>query len=168
MATEKQRAAAKKNIKQAQQTWKTMSKTGHSRSQPSGRARAKPGTGGGGSFYRVVVRPKTEFVAFRNQDIGSPGHIQRLAGKRQSGSWDTQAWLISKDDAHTEGDRLVPDTADARHTLEALGSEPTHDSGDVFTARDRRNIPESEKPTPAQTNARSANIRKAQRERWSR
>ena len=30
-------------------------------------ARKKPGTGGSGKFYRIVVRPKEDFVTFRNQ-----------------------------------------------------------------------------------------------------
>src|SRR4051812_3756694 len=106
MATEKQRAAARRNIKKAQAAWKAMSHTEHARSQPQGRGREKPGTTGGGEFYRIEVRPKGEFVTFRTQDVGGPGHIERLAGKRQSGSWDTQAWLVSKQDAHIEGDKL--------------------------------------------------------------
>jgi hypothetical protein len=162
MATEKQRAAARKNIKKAQAAWKAMSHEEHARSQPQGRKREKPGTKGEGEFYRIVVRPKGEFVTFRTQDVGSKGHVERLAGKRESGSWDTQAWLVSKQDAHVEGDKLVPDTADARELLAKLGSEPKHVEGDVFEAKDRPNVPESEKPTAAQQRARSENIKKAQ------
>jgi len=162
MATEKQRAAARRNIKKAQAAWQSMSHTQHARSQPQGRGRMKPGTGGGGEYYRIVVRPKEEFVTFRTQDVGGPGHIERLAGKRQSGSWDTQAWLVSKQDAHVEGDRLVPDTTDARNLFAKLGSEPTHVKGDVFRAKDRPNVPEREKPTAAQRRARMQNIKKAQ------
>jgi len=44
------------------------------------------------------------------------------SGKRSSGSSDDRKWLISKEDAHVEKDRLVPDTADARKVLKALGS----------------------------------------------
>jgi hypothetical protein len=162
MAAERQREAARRNVKKAQAAWQAMSPTEHARSQPQGRGRAKPGTTGGGEFYRIQVRPKAEFVTFRTQDTGSPGHIERLAGKRQSGSWATQAWLISKQDAHVEGERLVPDTADARELLGELGSEPTHVKGDVFEAKDRPNVPERAKPTPAQRRARTQNIRKAQ------
>src|SRR5438067_8084427 len=147
MATEKQRQAARRNVKKAQAAWKGMSHTEHARAQPQGRGREKPGTKGGGEFYRIQVRPKDEFVTFRTQDVGGPGHVERLAGKRQSGSWDTQAWLVSKRDAHLEGDRLVPDTADARNLLAKLGSEPRHVKGHVFEARDRPNVPEAEQPT---------------------
>ena len=162
MATEKQRQAARKNIKKAQTAWQAMSHTEHARSQPQGRGRKKPGTTGEGNFYRIQVRPKGAFVTFRTQDVGGPGHVERLAGKRQSGTWDTQAWLVSKPDAHIEGDKLVPDTADARDLLAKLGSEPRHVKGDVFEAKDRPNVPESEKPTEAQQRARSRNIKKAQ------
>jgi hypothetical protein len=139
-----------------------MSHTEHARSQPQGRGRKKPGTGGEGEFYRIVVRPKEEFVTFRTQDVGDRGHVERVAGKRESGSWDTQAWLVSKQDAHIDGDRLIPDTTDARNLLAELGSEPRHVKGDVFEAKDRPNIPESEKPTAAQQRSRTRNIKKAQ------
>jgi hypothetical protein len=162
MATEKQRAAARKNIRKAQAAWQSMSHREHARAQPEGRKRAKPGTKGEGHYYRVGVRPKKEFVTFRTQDVGEPGHVQRLAGKRQSGSWDTVTWLISKEDAHVENGKLIPDTADARDVLEKLGSTPRHVKGDIFEAKPRPNVPEREKPTPAQQRARRANIKKAQ------
>jgi hypothetical protein len=162
MATEKQREAARRNIRKAQAAWQSMSHTEHARAQPEGRERQEPGTGGAGDYYHVAVRPKEEFETFRTQDVGEPGHVQRVAGKRGSGSWDTQKWLISKQDAHIEAGRLVPDTADAREVLEELGSEPVHVEGDVFEARPRRDVPEHEKPTPAQQRARRTNIKKVQ------
>lgn len=168
MATEKQREAARRNIKKAQAAWQSMSHQEHARVQPEGRQRKKPGTTGQGEYYRIQVRPKDEFVTFRTQDVGDPGHIQRVGGKRQSGSWDTQAWLISKGDAHVEGGKLIPDTAEARDTLAELGSEPQYVKGDVFEAKPRPNVPESEKPTPAQQRARRTNIKKAQAARHAR
>src|SRR5512135_1790577 len=113
MATDKQKAAARQNIKKAQKRWQEMSHREHALAQPEGRKRAKPGTKGEGDYFRIVVRPKEEFTTFRYQDVGEKGHIIRLAGKRSSGSWDTQAWLISKGDAHLAGDTLVADTDDA-------------------------------------------------------
>jgi len=121
MAMEKQKEAAKNNIKKAQVAWKAMSSTEHARSQPEGRARKKPGTTGEGKYYRIVVRSKEDFVAFRYHDVGGPGGIQRLAGKRFSGSWDDQAWLISKEMAHMEGNTLVADTPDAKNILQEFG-----------------------------------------------
>jgi hypothetical protein len=162
MATQKQREAARKNIRKAQAAWQSMSHRQHARAQPEGRRRKKPGTGGEGSYYHITVRPKGEFVTFRTQDVGEPGHVQRVAGKRSSGSWDTQKWLISKGDAHVEGGKLIPDTAEVREVLATLGSEPVHVKADVFRAKPRQNIPEREKPTPAQQRARLANIKKAQ------
>lgn len=167
MATTKQQAAARQNIKKAQGKWKSMTKRQHSLAQPDGRKRAKPGTKGSGQYYRIVVRPKDQFVTFRNQDVGKPGGLQRLAGKRSSGSWGTQAWLISKDDAHVEKDQLIPDSKAAKELLNTLGSKPIHEKGDVFTAKDRRNIPEKAKPTDAQKQARAENIKKAQAARWA-
>jgi len=136
--------------------------------RPEGKKRAKPGTKGEGDYFRIVVRSKDEFATFRYQDVGEKGHILRLVGKRSSGSWDTQVWLISKDDAHIESDTLVADTDDARRLIETLGSKPTLVEGDVFKAKDRPNVPESKKPTEAQQRARLENIKKAQQARRSR
>jgi len=168
MATAAQRAAAKRNIRKAQAAWKSMSHRQHARSQPEGRSRKRPGTGGGGEYFRVRVRPKSEFVTFRTQDVGGPGHIQRLAGKRPSGSWDTQTWLISKRDAHVERGHLVADTADARQVIDKLGSKPVHVKGNIFEAKPRPNVPEREKPTPAMRRAQRENIKKAQAARRAR
>ena len=124
--------------------------------------RAKPGAPGGGKFFHIQVRPRTEFITFRNQDIGGPGGIERVAGRRANGSWDTQKWLIGKSEAHIDGGRLVPDSLAAEKVLSQLGSAPRHLGGDRFIAKPRRKIPESEKPTPAMRRAQQANIKKAQ------
>ena len=162
MPTPKQTQASRANIKKAQAAWKAMSHRQHALAQPQGRKRAKPGTKGGGDYYRIVVRPKEQFVTFRIHDIGDPGGLQRVAGKRSSGSWATQAWLISKEIAHIENDTLVADDKDATNLLDTLGSIPKHQKGDIFVAKDRRNVPEKEKPTPAQKRAWDMNIKKAQ------
>lgn len=168
MTTRKQREAAKKNIRAAQAAWKSMTRRQHSLAQPEGRARKKPGTGGGGNYYHIAVRPKGEFVTFRTHDVGEPGHIERVAGKRRSGSWDTLKWLISKEDAHVEGGKLIADTAEAEKVLATLGSAPVHVKADMFKAKPRPNVPERDKPTPAQKRARRENIKKAQAARHTR
>ncbi len=168
MATEKQKKAAKQNIKKAQEKWQGMTPRQHSLAQPEGKGRTKPGAKGESNNFRIVVRPKEEFTTFRYHDVGEKGHILRLAGKRSSGSWDTQAWLINKDDAHVEDNKLVGDTADAKDLLKKLGSQPRHVRGDIFEAKDRPNVPEKKKPTAAQQRARAENIKKAQQARWSR
>lgn len=132
-------------------------------STPAGKTRrAKPGARGSGRFFHIQVRPKSEFVTFRNQDVGGRGGIERLAGQRANGSWDTQKWLIGKAEAHLDGDRLVPDSLAAEKVLAQLGSLPRHLGGDRFVAKPRRDIPEREKPTPAMRRAQRANIEKAQ------
>lgn len=130
--------------------------------------RAKPGSSGGGGFFHIEVRPRTLFVAFRNQDVGSRGGIERIAGRRADGSWATQKWLIGKAHAHLLGDRLIADSADARKVLNSLGSKPVHLGADRFRAEPHRNIPESKKPTPAQRRAWARNIKKAQAARHKR
>jgi hypothetical protein len=158
----KQREAARKNIKKAQAAWRAMSHEQHARAQPEGRAREEPGKGGEGAYYRIRVRPKGEFVTFRTQKLGGKEEVRRVAGKRQSGSWDTQTWLISKEAAHVSDGRLIPDTDGVKGVLEKLGSTPRHIEGDVFEAEPRPDVPEREKPTAAQQRARRANIKKAQ------
>ena len=163
MVTQKQRDAARRNIKKAQKVWKQMSPQARARRQPEGRQRANPGTEREGDFYRVVVRDKNQFTSFRTHDIGRSGHSKRLAGRRSSGSWDTQAWLIHKDDAHAEKGHLVADDPKVADILDRLRGPIRRVKGDVFSARPRRNVPEAEKPTPAQKRARRRNIRKAQK-----
>lgn len=145
-----------------------MSPRARARTQPEGRSRAKPGAKHDGDFYHIEVRSRREFHTFRPQDVGKKGRIERVAGKRPSGSWDTQKWLIGKEHAHRVRDRLVADTADARNVLSVLAAPPKHISGDRFEAKPRPNVPEQEKPTTAQRRARTRNIRKAQAARHSR
>ena len=164
MASEKQKEAARENIQKAQKKWQEMTPEEHDKSHPESRNRAKPGEIGGGDYYRIEVRPKTEFKTLRYHDVGGPGHIQRLAGQRENGSWDDQAWLISKKDAHDEDHFLKADTKDAREIIDTYG--PAHQIvGNIYQGHPRQNIPESEKPTEAQQKARMENIKKAQEAR---
>ena len=96
--------------------------------------RKKPGTGGKGKYYRVVIRPKSEFTSFRMQDIGRKGHSIRLAGKRKTGSWATQAWLISKKDATIKAGILVGKDSETKKILAKL-NKPKKVKGDVFQSK---------------------------------
>jgi hypothetical protein len=156
MATSKQKKTEQRNIPIAEEDWREVAPAKHSKSQSEGKKRAAPGSSGKGEYYHIEVRPTADFVTFRTQDIGEKGGIQRVGGMRSNGSWDDQKWLISKDDAHIENDKLVPDTEDAREVLEALGSVPVHVAGDRFTARPRPNVSEKDKPTPAQQRTQKA------------
>jgi hypothetical protein len=138
------------------------------KAQTLARRRAKPGSRSGGRFFHIEVRPARDFVSFRVQDVGAPGGVERLAGQRPNGSWDTQKWLIEKTDAHLEDGRLVADSAEAKKVLASLGSAPVHVGGDRFKAKPRRDIPEAEKPTPAMRRAQLQNIKKAQAARQRR
>lgn len=166
MTTEKQRQAAKRSILKAQRAWRRTSSRAHACAQPEGGGRAKPGSTGQGEYYHIEVRPKGQFAMFRTHDVGKKGGILRVAGKRRTGSWDDQTWLISKKDAHVEDGTLVPDTSAVRDVLETLGSKPLHVTGDRFRAKPRPNVPEESKPTPAQRRAQQRNIQKARAARW--
>lgn len=162
MATQRQIEAARHNLTKARAVWQAMPQSERAKARRSGGRRAKPGSSGEGAFFHIEVRPKREFKSFRTQDVGKKGGIERVSGRRESGSWDTQKWLIGKEHAHLDGDELVADTDDAREMLATLGSKPEHIEGDRFRAHDRPNIAEKDKPTPAQKRARRANIKKAQ------
>jgi hypothetical protein len=127
-----------------------------------GTRRQKPGSGGSGKYYHIEVRSGSEFETFRTQDVGDPGHLQRVAGKRAGGGWSTVKWLVSKQDAHVEAGKLIGDTREAKDMLKKLRSRPVHIRGDRFESKPRRNVPERSKPTAAQTRARRQNIKKAQ------
>jgi hypothetical protein len=126
------------------------------------RRRGKPGSRSSGRYLHIEVRPAREFVRFRIQDVGKRGGVQRLAGQRANGAWDTQKWLIEKTDAHIEKRRLVPDSAAAKKVIESLGSNPIRVGGDRFRSKPRRRIPEAQKPTPAMRRARMKNIKRTQ------
>ncbi len=137
--------------------------------QPAeGLKRRRPGTTGEGHYYHIEVRRKREFVTFRTQDVGRKGHVQRVAGQRPNGTWDTVKWLIGKEDAHIQDGILVADSKAAQKVFAELGSKPVSVKGDVFEARPPRNVPESEKPTAAQQLAQRENIKKAQSARRGR
>lgn len=125
--------------------------------------RKAPGTRGKGKFYRIVVRPKAEFTSFRIQDVGSKGHLERLAGHRPSGSWDTVSWLISKEDAHVSQGKLVITNKKVKDSLAKATRGPIkHIRADIFHAYPRKNVAEKDKPTPAMRRAQKQNIKKAQ------
>ena len=97
--------------------------------------RKLPGTGGKGKFYRINVRDKSDFVIFRNHDIGDKGGIERLAGKKANGRWATVTWLIEKTDAHIENGILVGDTEDVKNLLKKIRRKPRLFKGDIFTIK---------------------------------
>jgi len=127
--------------------------------------RKVPGSTGKGKFYRINVRPKGEFTSFRVQDVGKKGGLERLAGHRASGSWDTVTWLVEKKDAHVKNGHLIVTGAKAKSVLKNISGHIYHVKGDIFRAHPEKNVPEAAKPTLAMRRAQRANIKKAQRAR---
>jgi hypothetical protein len=132
-----------------------------SATKPQGTKRRQPGA----DFYRVEVRPRKGFVTFRTQDVGGKGRIERVAGQRQSGSWGTVAWLISKQDAHVSGRTLVADSRDAKQVFRRLGGKPVHRSGNRFVTPNRPELTGVTKPSMSQRIARSRRVQRSQRTR---
>ncbi len=101
-----------------------------------GMARRKaPGSTGKGNFYRINVRPKGDFTSFRVQDVGKKGGLERLAGHRASGSWDTVTWLIEKKDAHVKNGHLIVTGTKAKSVLKNISGHIYHVKGDIFRVR---------------------------------
>lgn len=96
------------------------------------------GTKGGGNFYRITIRPKSEFILFRNHDIGKAGHIERVAGKRKDGSWNTQCWLVDKKDAKIVNNCLVGKIDNVKKLFTKFESPPKHVEGSTFSAKDKK------------------------------
>ena len=93
------------------------------------------------------------------------GIMVRMASRgRKSGGATTKGETNGGPDRspNVAGGKLIPDTAEAREVIAKLGSKPVHVKGDTFEAKPRPNVPEREKPTPAQQRARRTNIKKAQ------
>jgi hypothetical protein len=147
MTTSRRRKAARKNVR---------------KTRAHGRGRLRPGTGGG-QYYRIEVRPYARFVTYRLQNLGRPGHTKRLAGRTAKGRWNTKSWLIRKSDAHVKAGKLVIDAVKAKTVLRGIRGPIKHVKGDIFAAKPRRNVPEREKPTPAQRRAYAKNIKRARR-----
>jgi hypothetical protein len=109
-------------------------------------SRRPPGTTGIGRYFHIQLRPSSEFVSYRTHDVGRRGHIQRVAGKRPTGSWATIKWLVAKEDAHLEGEKLVADSPAARSLIARLGSKPVHTYGDRFSAKPNAKSKRANKP----------------------
>jgi hypothetical protein len=147
MAVVRQRQSEKQNNKKPQTKRQT---------------RKAPGSSGRGDYYHVEVLPGEEFVTFQTQDVGRRGHIQRVAGKRSSGYWTTVKWLIGKEDAHIQDEKLVPDTKAAKDVINQLGSQPVRLVGDRFKAKPKPHGSETIMPTFTEGRTRRENLKKTQ------
>lgn len=48
-----------------------------------------------GEHLRVRVKNPNQFSEFRTQDVGAPGHSQRISGyNKRKKKWETQAWIF--------------------------------------------------------------------------
>jgi hypothetical protein len=51
-----------------------------------------------GNQLRIRVRNPQQFSAFRTQDVGSKGKMERIAGMKRGDGWMTQAWRFNLGD----------------------------------------------------------------------
>jgi hypothetical protein len=191
MATARQKSAARKNVRKAQKARRNKSATRRTAARTKTTARSKASTktrvrakttktkprakstarrrtksaARRRGFFHIEVQPKEAFVAFKTQDIGSEGGIERVAGKRAGGAWSTQEWLIAKDQAHVERGTLIGDTVDARRVLTMLGTEPRHIKADRFTIHGHTGMPADVSPTLAPRRTGLSNVQAPQKGR---
>lgn len=111
-------------------------------------------------FFQVQLRDRQQFSQFRTEDLDRQGRIQRVAGQRANQTWADQELRISKECAHVENHRLVPDTEEARSCLSRL-SGIEHVGGDVFRASMPQEAGETKSPPQAAQAATQENIRQA-------
>jgi hypothetical protein len=84
------------------------------------------------NYFRIIVRPEDKYKSFRHKDIGAQGRIIRVSGRKNSGSWDTQAWLISKDYAYQEDEKLIAESDEVRDLFEGFSGPPKRLEGDTY------------------------------------
>ena len=107
-----------------------------------------------GGFYYIEVRPITLYKSFRTLgNAGEKSGIECVVGQRADGVWDTVKWLIGKELAHVENDRLVADHEDAQNLFDRLRSEPKRIEGNRFEAKERDAGRRKNQPTEARKNA---------------
>jgi hypothetical protein len=121
-------------VKQAQKIWRNMTSDQHN-TTPEGQGRTSQSEHeSAGSFFRITVRPKEQYVSFRNYNVDGSSGLIRVAGRKRSGTWDTHAWLLSKDSAHQEDDYLLAETEEARNLFSGFSDYPTRVAGDEYEA----------------------------------
>lgn len=85
-----------------------------------------------GSYYRINVRMREEFIEFRVEEIDGPQSIQQVIGKMPNGQWSTQSWLIHKNVAHIESNTIIADSKAVKRLLHALDGTIEYVAPDIF------------------------------------
>jgi hypothetical protein len=83
-------------------------------------------------YFRIIIRPRKQFVAFRTLGAEAPSSVQRLTNHQPMSIRPNQTWLLSKEIAHVEKGRIIPDTSEAVELLAAFGHQPVHQRDDLF------------------------------------
>lgn len=85
-----------------------------------------------GTYYRIIMRPRSNFVSVRSETPTGLNKIQQINGKAPNGQWSTQSWLVRKDGARIENEVLIGDTKAIRSLLKALNGIVQRTKGDEF------------------------------------
>ena len=89
-------------------------------------------------FYYIEIRAKAPYKTFRVFAVGDKSGIERVAGQRADGSWETVKWLVSKELAHVENGKLVAESPEAIELFDKFYSAPEQIEGNLFKAKDKR------------------------------
>jgi len=89
-----------------------------------------------GTYFRINVRPRNQFVEFNSEYVDKDNGIQQIVGKKPTGEWLTQSWIIDKSAAHVKSGALIADTKSVSKLLMVLDGSIKHIEGDVFELTD--------------------------------
>lgn len=76
-----------------------------------------------GNYYHIIVKdvPQSKVKQYRTQDVGTPGHLQRLVAKLKDGRWITTSWHLSQQDAYVKNSRLHSQDSGIQQFINKLG-----------------------------------------------
>lgn len=85
-----------------------------------------------GQYYRIVVRPRDSFTAFKSEPMSDDGMLQQIHGRLPNKKWTTHAWLVDQKGANKKGSTLVGTTASVTHLFRVLNKKITHVEDDIY------------------------------------
>jgi len=87
------------------------------------------------TYYHIMVNPKEDFTLFISKNVDRNGFIKEISGRKLNGNLAIHKWLISKNIAHIDNNRLVPDLTEAKKFLQTLRGNIRRINGDIFQVK---------------------------------
>jgi len=76
-----------------------------------------------GNYYHIKVKevPQGKIKQYRTQDVGTPGHLQRLVAELKDGRWVTTSWHLAQQDAYVSNRKLMSQDSSIQSFINKLG-----------------------------------------------